>query len=176
MGLVKSWKPAAVACALLTIPLAACDSQGASASASASAPVLQTEIVEKIQGHFASTQPPKKRFVLGRLEYAAGEHALPDAARPVIAEVGAILAAHPDSIVRGESFATESGTDADQHLAARRAHQVEKALMEAGVARLRVFSSASGTVTPADARALGPAENGRTDLIVYTKKGFETAS
>ena len=174
MGLVNSWKPAAVACALLTISLAACDSQGSSASASA--PALQTEIVEKIQGHFASSQPPKKRFVLGRLEYAAGEHALPDAARPVIAEVGAILAAHPDSIVRVESYATESGTNADQHLAARRAHQVEKALTEAGVARLRVFSSASGEVTAPDARALGPVENGRTDLIVYTKKGFETPS
>lgn len=174
MRLAKSWRPTVVACAVLLAPLTACD--GGKGSASESGPEFRTQIVEQIRAHFASTQPPKRRFLIGRLEYAAGEHDLPRAARPVIREIGAILAAHPESVVRVESFAIETGTSADEHLAARRAHQVAKVLEETGMIRHHILSASSDPISSADAPALGPVENGRTDIIVYTKKGFEAPS
>ena len=160
------------ACVLLLTPLGSCD-RGGGATAGAGA-AAASPVVEKLEAHFAGAQPPKRRFVMARIQCAPGDYKLPAEAAPVVAEVGRVLAAHPDAIVRLESFAKESGTDADEHLAAKRAHYVGKALEKAGVRKRHIFAVSWSAIASADAAALGPLENGRTDLVIYTKAGFET--
>ena len=155
---------------MLLASLGACDSGSGATTEAAESPVAA-----ELEAHFAKNpQPRERRFIVTRIEYAPGEYKLPREAEPVLTEVGRVIAAHPGAVVRLESYAKESGTDADLHLAAKRALYAGKALEQAGVPKRHVFAVSWDPVSSSDAAALGPLENGRTDVVLYTKEAFET--
>ena len=161
-------------CVLMLTGLAACGPAGGAPAAEAAQSA--NPAIQQLEAHFASAQPPERRIVLTTIGYEPGEYALPKEAAPLMAEVGRILAAHPDAIVRLESYAKESGTDADLHLAAKRALYVGKALEKAGAPKKHLFPVSWDPISSSDAQMLGPLVNGRTDLVIYTKAGFERPS
>jgi outer membrane protein OmpA-like peptidoglycan-associated protein len=154
-----------VVCALGA--LSACDG---TKIAEADPAAATAELSPGLMQYLVSADPKPRRFLLGRYTYAPGETAVPNDSKATVAALAAALKAHPVDMVRIESYASEGGGDADEHLGAKRAHYFMKALEEAGVEKRRVLGAAGRTLPgdePADPSAQAPVSNGRTDVILY---------